>query len=192
MSAPANNKKNQIQKQLDIWDNRVFFNGAFKKNTKANLEFLDKIYNKSMTQFTIIAANSEACVYKIARYFISNHNVMNNSFTFIDGRIVESYIGDKTEAGWKRKDRINEFMNTFGEQFKNKWVIIPLMQFPIDIASAVYFTTSFKQYKALGLIFSSVGVDHLAETLCYGSDMKIYEFPETKYRRTRFITDDEW
>ena len=58
----------EIKKELDKWDNRVIFDAKFKKDTKAPLDKLDDILFRSLEKFIIIAANSEALVYKIGRY----------------------------------------------------------------------------------------------------------------------------
>lgn len=182
----------EIRKELEKWDNRVLYDAKFKEDTRAPLHVLDEILFKSLEKFSIIAANSEALVYKIGRYFISK-DVRNDEITFIDGKIIESYIGDDSKD-WKKKDRVDEFFETFGEDCKNKWVLIPLMHFEISISIALYFMTQFKKRSATGVIFFSEGPNNLTEILSLNSeDPNFYEFPKKKYRRKRrILPDDEW
>lgn len=190
---PVSRKENsQIEKELEKWDNRVIFNMEFKKDTKAPLDKLENILFNSLEKFTIIAANSEALVYKIGRFFISK-KVKNDEITFIDGKIIESYIGDESKD-WKKKDRVDEFFTTFGEDCKGKWVIIPLMHFEISIGLAIYFISQFKKYSAIGVIFYAEGPNNLVEVLSLNTDdPNFYEFPKKEYRKVkRFIPDDEW
>ena len=179
-------------KELEKWDNRVIYNVRFKDDTKAPLDKLDDILFNSLQKFTIIAANSEALVYKIGRYFISQ-DVKNDEITFIDGKIVESYIGDESKD-WKKKDRVDEFFETFGEDCKGKWVIIPFLSFEISIGLSIYFISQFKKYSAIGIIFYAEGPNNLVEVLSLNSDdPNFYEFPKKEYRkRKRLLPDDEW
>ena len=108
--------KREIDREIKKWDNRVIFDAKFGDNIKPYLPTLDNILKRSLDKFTMIAANSEALVYKIGRYFIEQ-GVKNDEFTFIDGKIIESYIGDDSKE-WKKKDRVDEFFLTFGEDFK--------------------------------------------------------------------------
>ena len=140
----------------------------------------------------MIGANSEALVYKIGRYFISK-DVKNDEITFIDGRVIESYVGDSS-AEWKKKDRIDEFFETFGEECKSKWVLIPLMHFEISIGNAIYLMSQFKRKGAVGVIFFAEGPNCLTEILSLNWDNpNFYEYPKKKYRkRKRLLPDDEW
>lgn len=191
-----NNKNNRINaqtaKELEKWDDRVIYNVKFKENTNAPLDKLDEILFNSMQKFTIIAANSEPLVYKIGRYFVSK-KVKNDEITFIDGRIIESYIGDESKD-WKKRDRVDEFFETFGESCKSKWVIIPFLSFEISIGLAIYFISQFKKYSAIGVIFYAEGPNNLVEVLSLNTDdPNFYEFPKKEYRkRKRILPDDEW
>lgn len=182
----------EIKKELDKWDNRVIFDAKFKEDTKAPLNKLDDILFKSLEKFIIIAANSEALVYKIGRYFISK-DVKNDEITFIDGRIIESYIGDGS-VEWKKKDRVDEFFETFGEDCKGKWVLIPLMHFEVSIGLAIYFMSQFRKRGAVGVIFFAEGPNNLVEILSLNTDdPNFYEFPKKQYRRRkRILPEDEW
>lgn len=187
-----NNKNSyDIIKEIEKWDDRVLYDAKFKEDTKAPLEKLDQILFKSLEKFTIIAANSEALVYKIGRYFVSK-GTKNKEITFIDGRIIDSYIGDGPE--WKKKDRADEFFETFGENCKNKWVIIPLMHFEISIGLALYFISKFKKIGAIGIIFHAEGANNIVEILSLNTDdPNFHEFPRKRYNRPkRILSDDEW
>lgn len=181
-----------INNELKKWDDRVIYDARFKEDTKAPLDRLDKILFNSLGKFTIIGANSEALVYKIGRYFISK-KVKNEEMTFIDGRIIESYIGDEAKD-WKKKDRTDEFFEIFGEACRNKWVLIPLMHFEVSVALALYFITKLKQTGAIGVIFHGEGPNNLLEILSLNTeDPNFYEFPNKQYRRRkRILPDDEW
>lgn len=180
------------QKELDKWDQRVIFDVRFKEDTKAPLELLDKIMDNSLKKFSIISATSEALVYKIGRYMVSK-DVRNDEITFIDGKIIESYIGDESKE-WKKKDRVDEFFNTFGDNCKDKWVIIPFMTFEISVGLAIYFMSKFRQKSAIGVIFYAEGANNLAEILSLNTeDTNLYEFPTKRYRRkNRILPDDEY
>lgn len=186
--------KNIKSKELSKWDNRVIYNVKFRKDTKAPLDRLDKIFEESYDKFVMIAANSEALVYKIARYFISTGKVKNDDITFIDGAIIQSYIGDDS-AEWKKKERTDQFFEIFGEACKNKWVLIPLMQFEISVGLAIYFVSSLKKQGAIGAIFYAEGPNNMTEILTYNTEMQsFYQFPKADYysRRKRTLPADEW
>lgn len=181
-----------IKQEIAKWENRVIYNVAFKEDTKAPLNKLDDILLKSMEKFILIGANSEALVYKIGRYFISK-GIKNEDITFIDGRIIESYIGD--DKDWKRKERLDEFFGIFGEDYNNKWVLIPLIRSEFSITIALYFITQFRKYKAIGLIFFSEGAANLMEVLTNCSDdPNFYQFPKANFykKAKRQLADDEW
>lgn len=185
-------KTYEVQKEVSKWSDRVVFDVAFKKDTQANLELLDEMLDDAMENFVIIAANTEACVYKIGRYMVES-GILNKEITFIDGEILESYIGDDS-PDWKKKERADQFFQIFGEQFKEKWVFIPYMKFPVSIGVAAYFTTTFKRCGALGCVIYSEGADNIVETLARNlKDSHFYEFPRYLYKkRKRRIENDEW
>lgn len=182
-------------KELEKWDERVIYNVKFNENSEQThkiLNRLDEILFKSLEKFTTIAATSESLTYKIGRYFISK-DVKNDSITFIDGKIIESYIGDNSPE-WKKKDRVDEFFEIFSESCKNKWVICPLISFEITIGLAIYFITKLRKTGAIGLIFFGEGPNNLAEILALNiEDPNFYEFPMQRYRRRkRVLPEDEW
>lgn len=179
----------EINRELSKWDERVIYkvdpkfkyDVRFKEDTKANLKTLGDIYFKSLERFTVIATSSEVLVYKVARHLITQ-DAKNDSFTFIDGKIVESYVGD-TNAEWKKKDRVDDFFVTFGPQFKGKWVLIPCVTFEITVGLAVYFMSNFRKCDAIGVIFFAEGPNNLAEILSYNiEDPDFYEFPKKRYK----------
>ena len=180
------------KKEVEKWDNRVIYDVRFKEDTEAPLAILDKILFDSLRKFNIIAVNSEALAYKVGRYFISK-DVKNDEITFIDGKIIESYIGDESKD-WKKKDRVDEFFETFGEDCKNKWVLIPLMHFEFSIGLAIYFMAQFKRNSSIGMIFYAEGPNNLMEILSLNTeDPNFHEFPKKMYRRkNRILPDDKY
>lgn len=185
------NKVN-IEKEVRKWDERVIYDAKFGDNIKPFLPNLDNILKRSLMKFTIIGANSEALVYKIGRYFIES-GVKNDEFTFVDGKVIASYIGDDSKD-WKKKDRVDEFFLTFGEDFRKKWVMIPMMDFEISVGLALYFISQFKRQDAIGIIFYAEGPNNLVEILSLNTqDPNFYEFPKVQYRKKkRLLPDDEW
>lgn len=182
-------------KELSKWDERVIYNVKFNEDndqTKKILSRLDEILFKSLEKFTIIATNTEALTYKVGRYFISR-SVKNEAITFIDGKIIESYIGDSSPE-WKKKDRVDEFFEIFADSCKNKWVICPLMSFEITIGLAIYFITKLRKTGAIGFIFFAESPNNLAEILSLNTeDPNFYEFPKQRYKkRKRILPEDEW
>lgn len=182
-----------IRKELEKWDDKVLFDVRFKEDTKADLNRLNKILDQSLDKFTIIAANSEALVYKIGRHFVSR-GVNNSLISFIDGKIIESYIGDNS-VEWKKKDRVDEFLEIFGDNLKSKWVLIPLMQFEITTGLALYLMTKFQKIGVIGLIFYAEGPNNITEILCYNTENPdLHEFPikKNRPRKKRTLPYDEW
>lgn len=189
----AKNNKAMIEKELSKWQERVFYDISFKENTEANLEKLRDILFKSFEKFTMIAANSEPLVYKIGRFFISE-GTKNSDISFIDGKIIESYIGNHN-LEWKKKDSMEEFFEIFGEDFKNKWVFIPLMQFEITPALAINFILRFKKTNAIGVVFYAEGPNNLTEVLVNNVSLSgFYQFPKADYysKRKRKLPEDKW
>lgn len=193
MSKVVSKKKTyEVQREVSKWSDRVVFDVAFKKDTKANLSLLDEMLEDSMQYFVTIAANSEAVVYKIGRYFVEM-GVQNKEITFIDGEMIQAYIGDDS-VEWKKKERVDQFFEIFGEQFKGKWVMIPYMAFPISVGVAAYFISIFRKCGATGCIMYAEGPDNIVETIARNiKDQHFYEFPRNLYKkRKRRIADDEW
>lgn len=185
-------KEFEISKELKKWEDRVFYNVAFKKDTNARLVNLEQAMNSSLEKFNIIAANSEALVYKIGRFFIE-HGIKNNNITFIDGVILESYLGGETKE-WKKKDYLDEFMEVFGENCKGKWVFVPKMSFQFSVSIAALLVSKLKRYGAVGFVFFSEGPNNLTEILSFNfRDPNFQEFPKELYRkRIPQLPEDEW
>lgn len=182
----------EINRELKKWEERVIFPNGFKPNTKANLDRLNEILDLSLEHFIQLNANSEALVYKIGKYFITQ-GVRDSDLVFASGKIIESYIGDDS-ADWAKKQRADDYFDVFGGQFNNKWVLIPRMDFSIDAGLAIYFMSLFKKFKAIGVIFYAEGSENIAQVLNYQSDYEyLLEFPKSVYRKRRTIVqDDEW
>jgi hypothetical protein len=180
------------KKELEQWDNRSIYNFQFKSDTKANLDRLNMILNKSMEEFTIIYANSEPLVYKIGRYFVEQ-GIKNKDIEFIQGDELQTYIGGE-QLDWQRKKRVDQFFEIFGDRVRNKWVIIPLMEFPVETDLAIYFSTQMASHGAIGMIFHATGDANLAYvlSLVYHNGY-YYQFPKVEYKPRRAkLQDDEW
>lgn len=192
MDNTKHNINHKSKKELEKWDSRVIYDVKFREDTEAPLNVLDEILFDSLKKFNIIAVNSEALVYKVGRYFISK-DIKNDEITFVEGKIIESYIGDESKD-WKKKDRVDEFFETFGENYKNKWVLIPLMSFDFSISLAIYFMAQFKRNSSIGVIFYSEGPNNLIEILSLNTeDPNFHEFPKKAYRRrNRILPEDKW
>lgn len=182
-----------VGKELKKWEDRVIYDVKFKKDTKANLSRLDEIHLISLERFVTIAANSEALVYKIGRYYIEQGLIKNTDLTFLDGQIIEAYLKDDS-AEWRKRERIDDFFQIFGEEYKNKWVLIPLMEFDITVGLAIYFISQFKKCMATGLIMYAEGPNNIVEIVSRKvEDRYFFEFPKKMYkRRARRLIDDEW
>ena len=183
----------QITKELNKWSERVIYDVEFKKNTKANLNRLSDIMFNAFDKFTIIAASTESVVYKIGKFFITK-NIKNEQITFIDGKIIETYIADDSKE-WKKKENVDSFFEIFGKDCENKWVMIPYMDFEITPGLAIYFITQFKKAGAIGVIFYSAGPNNLAESLITNTKMPgLYQFPAVRYhsRHRKQLKEDEW
>lgn len=180
-------------KECDKWCDRVIYDVSFKEDTKANLSRLDEIAMVAFGDFVTIAANSEPLVYKICRYYIESGQLKNDDFALLDGAVLESYLGDDS-AEWKKKERIDDFFQIFGEDYRNKWLVVPLCVFEISVGLAVYFMTQLKKMKVTGFIFYAEGPNNLTEIMSLNvEDAHFYEFPVKKYRkRKRQLVDDEW
>ena len=185
--------KFDIQKELQRWKDKATYDVRFKDDTKANLKLLDKISMMSMEHFTMVSANSEPLVYKIARYWIEHGMNKADDFVFLDGTVLQSYIGDDS-AEWKQKDRLDGFFEIFSQEYRNKWVLIPLMDFEIDTAMSIYLVDKFRKTNAIGLVFCAEGENLLAQVLVQQvRDPYLFQFPKETYRKGRKrLIDDEW
>lgn len=187
------NYSRQIIKELDKWSERVIYDVEFKKNTKANLNRLEDIMFNAFDKFTIIAAATESVVYKIGKFFITK-NIKNEQITFIDGKIIETYIADDSKE-WKKKDNVDSFFEIFGKDCENKWVLIPYVNFEISPGLAIYFITQFKKVGAIGVVFYSEGPNNLAEILIRTTHIPgLYQFPSARYHsgQRKQLAEDEW
>lgn len=153
MDKMLNVNKSAIKQQLNDWDNRIIYKNvlAFKEN--GELAPLDKIYSRSNESFVIISLGREITVYKTIRYFIQNHSLLNNNIAFLDGRQISAFLDEGSEH-WRLKQGINEFIDLFGHQFYNKWIVIPNMnRIKFDLNLAIYFINKLKTTEAIGLVF---------------------------------------
>lgn len=195
MPRNANVVSSEITRELAKWDDKVIFNVQFKPDTKAPLKRLNDFLYESLSHFVLISANTEALVYKIGRYFVEN-GVKNDEITFIDGEIVKSYVYDERSPEWKIKERIDDFISIFALDIKDKWVIIPYMNFSMSIGIAIYLQTQIRKMGARGLLYYSEGPDNFTECLMYNASYleHFYQFPRADYikPRRRKIVDDEY
>lgn len=181
-----------VENEIKKWEDKVLYDVKFKEDTGANLERLNIIRRESIEHFCIIAANSEALVYKIGRYFIEN-NILCEDMTVADGLIIESYIGGDT-AEWKKRELIDDYMSMFAKDFNQKWVLIPHMEFEISVGLCIYFVNQFRKYNATGIIMYGQGPGNVVEVFAQNaSDIHFYEFPKILYRaKKRVLPKDEY
>jgi len=192
-------KPNEIKRELKKWEERVIWDVQFKPNTTAKLTVLDQILNRALEHFVMISANSEALVYKIGRYFITDHDFKNEDIVFINDKVLKSYIGDTADhsADWKKKERLDNFFDTFGKSYTHKWVFLPYCDFPISVGLAYYFVAKLQQYGVYGFVFYGDEniQENISETLVleYDDRSNFIQFPRAKYvAKKRQRVDDEY
>ena len=184
-----------IKKELIRWNERVFFPDVkFKEDTPANLKILDKILEEARENFVIISSETEACVYKIGRYFIEK-GIENERITFQDGDMFGPYIDVKAKYDSEIRDLCDSLISIIGPSAKRKWLIIPSLDCKWSKKFAIYFINRLKQIGVYGLLFYSNPsyADTLAQILCEETYEKIYQFPKenfkTKKARHKLATD---
>lgn len=189
--------ESEIKRELEIWENRdqMIYDVRFKKDTQADLDKLKYlIFKKSLINFVLISANSEALVYKIGRFMVEN-GLKNEFISFSDGRILASYIG-KDSADWKKREKIDEFFQLMGEEnFRGKWILMPNIALEFSPAIAIYLVMQFRKSGAAGLVYFAEGKGNLTEILCdTGGFEFFYQYPKADYykRRKKVLKDDEW
>jgi hypothetical protein len=189
----------KLQKELDKWDERVFYgNLKFNKDNPPTVRALPKleaIHREGMEHFVFISANTEQVVYKIGRYFIELGET-NENITFIDGRIIKSFI-DPKDVNWRTKANINDMFSMLGDSLRSKWVFIPLLEQGFTLEIATYFMFKFKSTDAMGVVFYSPNNhnDDLATTLIESNLTKVHQFPKIEHRASHNKLnpeDDEW
>lgn len=145
--------KSKIKTELQKWDERIIYKNPIKFKQEGDFVPLDKIYQRSSESFVMISLQKEITTYKTMRYFIENHALRNDGITFLDGRQISSFLDEGSEQ-WRIKQGINEFIELFGHQFANKWIIIPnLNNIKFDLKIAIYFVNKIKQTGAIGMVF---------------------------------------
>lgn len=182
-----------IEKELNKWDKRVYYDFKFKEDTTAAMDRLYTIVNDySIEKFVCISASSESLVYKIGRYLIQSGK-KNSSISFIDGRILETYMCSDS-IGYKKRELIDALFSLNSDSIKNKWVFIPYLDFPVDINSAIYFINKVKLNKALGMVIFGEGPKNLAEILCRDTNFPfVYQFSKNLYTKShKQIVNDEY
>ena len=148
-----NVNRSSIKQQLKDWDNRIIYKNILAFKEDGELTPLDRIYSRSKESFVIISLGREITVYKTMRYFIQNHSLLNSSIAFLDGRQISAFLDEGAEH-WRMKQGINEFIDLFGHQFDNKWIVIPnLNRIKFDINLAIYFINKLKTTNAIGVVF---------------------------------------
>lgn len=173
-----------VKTEIKKWEERVIYNVKFKEDTTANLKRLTEIYNSALDEFIMIAASSEPVVYKIGRFFLEQ-GLSNEQITFLDGKIIDAYLGDDS-PNWKKKERVDQLIEIYGESFKHKWLLIPYMDFQIDLSTAIYFMNRIKQNNAIGVVMFADGPNNILEVLNVNmDDQYIYQFPVAKYRKSK-------
>lgn len=184
----------EIAEAVRKWQERVVYDVAFKNPDAPYIEKLTTILRQSMSRFTLIAANSEALVYKIGRFFIEN-GISNENVSIIDGKIVESYLKEGPPE-WKLKDRVDDLVSIFKSDLTNKWLFVPCLEFKISIGVALYFITKVKQCGCIGIVWYASGPDNMTEILVHGmtSLPDFYQFPKPTFysARRKQLPEDEW
>lgn len=180
-------------KELKKWEDKVIYDVRFKCDTVANLEKLDEYLSHSLSRFVTILTNTEALVYKIGRWMIANQNVKSDDLVLLHGSVIESYVGgDGLE--WRKLDRMKDFFDSFGQDYRGRWVLVPEVTVDFSVGLAVYFMTQLRKSGAVGLIFSSYGKNNLGEVLVREvEDRSVYQWPVVRYKRTRdTLPEDEY
>lgn len=182
------------QREVTKWVDRVAYDVRFRDDTKANLSILDRAFMASLSSFVYISAERESLVYKICRYFIEKDKAKAADFEILDGDILEAYMADSREEDWKKKNRLDEMFGILGNQYRNKWIVIPLMQFDMNVAMAIYLTHKLRSTGACGVVFCAQGENMLAQILVQSiKDNHVFQFPKAVYRMNRRkIADDEY
>lgn len=171
--------------ELKKWVDRVIYQVQFKCDTVANLEKLDEYLSQSLSKFVTLLVTSEPLVYKVGRWMIANQNVKNDDLVILHGNVIASYVGGDSPE-WKKLDRMKDFFDSFGQDYRGRWVLVPEVSVDFTIGLAVYFMTQLRKTGALGLIFSSYGKNNLGEVLVREvEDRGVYQWPYVQYRRTR-------
>lgn len=191
------NNINRVERELSIWENRVFYpEERFKKDTTADLDLLKSLIKQSKESMIIISSETEACVYKIGRFLVEN-NVSNQYICFQDGEVFESYIDVNYKYDYSFRELIDELINALKkDQITKKWLIIPELNCKWDKKMALYFINKLKLLDVYGVVFYSNKdyPDTLAQIICEDSYTSIHQFPNpvysTKNRRKTIPKDD--
>lgn len=174
----------ELKRQIEMWENRVFFpDEKFKEDTTADLDLLNHIIKSSKENFSIILSSSEASVYKIGRYFIEN-GIDNESLSFQDGDIFGMYIDVNAKYDNEIRDLVNNLVITLGNNIKNKWLIIPELNCQWSNKFATFFISKLKIAGVYGLLFYSDKSypDTLGQILCTETYEKVWQFPAETFK----------
>ena len=189
----------RIERQINIWNSRVFFpNEKFKENSKADLNKLKQciIKSRETNTFTIISSETEACIYKIGRFFVEN-GINNESITFQEGDIFEPYINNDSRYDWQAKQLCDELFSVIERKIKSKWLVVPDMTNMWSKKLSIYFITKLQQLGSYGLLFyaDKNQPDNLAQILCEETYNDILQFPKSKYdskKTTHVLEEDDY
>lgn len=192
-------KAKVVSNEIKEWEERVYY-GELKfkeENTNETSPFyqsIDKIATDILDDsFRVIACQYEVQAYKIPRLMIEHMGFMNEDFTFDTGINLYSFIGEWGGKIWTLQDRVNEYIQKNKYAFKNRIVIIPLIEFDIEIPIALYFINQLEACGAKGLIFSYEGnvSTSLMHRLVLGEYGKMLQFPKpTMQAKPKAIKDD--
>lgn len=162
----------------------------FRRDTKAGLDTLNKIYLSSMSKFVMLFANSEIMVYKICNYLADNFGLEKWVVKTLDGMVFESYF-DISAKHQYNMIKLEYLLNEGPlRDIAGKWLIIPNMssQWTSKLVHLVY--SEIKNKGCLGLIFHSEGADNFGQILAQQTNMKVYEFPKRIYNQVKTLEDD--
>lgn len=172
------------KEELEKWKKRVFYpDEVFKEDTKANMKNLSDFLDKAREQFVVICSSSEVSVYKIGRFMVEK-GISNDSITFQDGVLFDSYIDTNTRFDYQFRELCNELSASLKQKVYKKWLIVPNIDCVWTKKVALFFLNQLEQMGCYGLLFYSPDEvnGNLAQILCEDSCSGQYlQFPKTRY-----------
>lgn len=188
-----------IKEEIVKWEERVYYGSlSFKEENKTPDSPFYQLSRKIAQlmidkKFSVVSTEYEAQVYKIAKLMIEKFHYINDDFTFLDGRAIESYIGDQTASPWNRQERAKEFVSQHKNEIKNKVVLIPSLSVEITQDVALYMVDQFEKYGAMGIIFSSEENKGSSFVMGLAANYysKLIQFPTQLYTPNRKIIKDD-
>ena len=184
---------NKIKENVQKWIDLTCYDVRFKQEGAPYMELLHNIIQKINEDFQMIACKTPVLVYKIGRHLLEKGVPFDRLF-FINGKILESFLGDKM-PGWKFKEEVDNFMEIYGSDLLGKIVFIDIVGFPITPVQALYFISKIRRSANAMVWFAPEAIaDNLTASLAVGVDHLpgFNQFPEIIYNRKKKILDDEY